>query len=71
LSFAAILSINLAILNLVPFPGLDGGRILFVMIEAVTRKKVSQKVMTYINGIGILLLLLLMVAITVKDVIHF
>lgn len=71
LSFAGILSINLAILNLVPFPGLDGGRILFVLIESVTRKKVSQKVMGYINGIGILLLLLLMVVITIKDIVHF
>lgn len=71
LSFAAILSINLAILNLVPFPGLDGGRILFVLIEAVTRKKVSQKVLGYINGIGILALLALMVLITIKDIVHF
>lgn len=71
LFFAGILSINLAILNLVPFPGLDGGRILFVMIEVVTRKKVSQRILGYINSIGILLLLLLMIIITVKDIVHF
>ena len=71
LFFAGILSINLAILNLVPFPGLDGGRILFVLIEAVTRKKVSQKVLGTVNAVGILLLLALMVLITIKDIVHF
>ncbi|OGI72527.1 RIP metalloprotease RseP [Candidatus Nomurabacteria bacterium RIFCSPHIGHO2_02_FULL_38_15] len=70
LSFAGILSINLAILNLVPFPGLDGGRILFVILDAVTRKRISQKVLGFINAIGIIALLLLMILITVKDIIR-
>lgn len=71
LSFAGLLSINLAILNLIPFPGLDGGRILFVLIEAITRKKVSQKSLGILNVIGIVTLLALMVLITIKDIVHF
>lgn len=71
LFFAGILSINLAVLNLVPFPGLDGGRILFVLVEAISRKKVPQKVFGILNLIGIIILLGLMVLITVKDILHF
>lgn len=71
LSFAGLLSINLAILNLIPFPGLDGGRILFVLIEAVTRKKISQQKLGIVNVVGIIVLLALMVLITVKDIVHF
>lgn len=70
LYFSALLSINLAILNLVPFPGLDGGRILFVLIEAITFKKVSQKKLGILNVFGFIILLGLMILITVKDIIR-
>lgn len=71
LSFAGLLSINLAVLNLIPFPGLDGGRILFVLIEAITRKKITQQKLAIVNIIGVALLIILMVLVTVKDISHF
>ena len=66
----ALISINLGILNLLPFPALDGGRILFLAIEAIRRKPMSQKIEYSINAAGLILLLALMLVITVKDVIH-
>ncbi len=66
----ALISINLGILNLLPFPALDGGRILFLAIEAIRRKPMSQKIEYSINAAGLILLLTLMLVITVKDVIH-
>ncbi len=65
----ALISINLGIVNLLPFPALDGGRILLLAIEAVRRKPLSQKVEYSINAAGLILLLALMAVITVKDVI--
>lgn len=66
LQLAATLSINLAILNAVPFPALDGGRILFLVIEKIRGVK-SIKYEQIANTVGFLLLLLLMVAVTFKD----
>jgi regulator of sigma E protease len=73
-NFIGILSVNLAILNVLPFPALDGGRLLFIGIEAVTRKKVSPKVEGAIHNIGMIILLALLLVITIGDVrrlIHF
>lgn len=70
LSFAAIISLNLAIINLVPFPALDGGRILFIIIESVIRKPLPQKFTQWANIIGFVILILLMILITVNDVIN-
>ena len=70
LMLAAIISINLAIVNMIPFPALDGGRILFVLIEKITRRKLPAKFVEWANGIGFGLLILLMIVVTVKDVIH-
>jgi len=70
LSFAAIISINLAVLNLFPFPALDGGRLLFVIIEAITRRRVPPKVFNWINTVGFALLVLLMILVTIRDVRH-
>lgn len=67
-NFVGILSVNLAIFNLIPFPALDGGRILFVGIEAVAGRRVLPKVEAAINTVGMVLLLLLVVAVTVFDV---
>ena len=63
-----IISINLGVMNLLPFPALDGGRILFLLIETVTRKKINPKVETYVNLAGMILLLGFMALITVFDV---
>lgn len=71
LSFTAIISINLAVINLMPFPALDGGRLLFVAIEAIRRKAISPKVANALNGIGFALLILLMIVVTVKDIFRF
>ncbi len=66
--FTAIISINLGVLNLVPFPALDGGRLLFVGIEAVMRRKIRPVIANTINTIGFALLLLLMVIVTFQDI---
>ncbi len=68
LLFTAVLSISLAVFNILPFPALDGGRILFVLIEWITGKKISEKWQNILNGAGFLLLILLMIFVTVKDV---
>ncbi len=70
LSFAAILSINLAVLNFIPFPALDGGRILFILIESIIRKKIKPSITAWVNGIGFFALILLMLVITAKDIIR-
>ncbi|MFA6338933.1 MAG: site-2 protease family protein [Candidatus Paceibacterota bacterium] len=69
INLTAIISINLAIINLLPMPALDGGRILFVLIEAIKRKPINPNVAQTVNAIGFALLLLLMVVITYNDII--
>lgn len=69
LSFTALISINLAVINLIPFPALDGGRLLFVAIEGVTRRQINVKFANTLNLIGFALLMLLMISVTVSDVI--
>lgn len=71
MQFVAVLSINLGVINLFPFPALDGGRILFLIIEKIRNKPVSQKVENAMHGIGFLLLLLIMLLVTFKDVARF
>lgn len=66
---AALISINLAVLNIIPFPALDGGRVVIVLIEAITRRKINANVVAWINTIGFFLLIALMLFITTKDVI--
>lgn len=66
--FAAFLSINLAVLNALPFPALDGGRILFLLIEKLRRKRNNPKVEQIINTAGFVFLLLLMLLVTARDI---
>ncbi len=68
LQFAAILSINLGILNILPLPALDGGRIAFVIVEAIRRKPNSPEVESAIHGIGFLILMGLVIVVTFKDI---
>lgn len=68
--FTALLSINLAVLNVLPIPALDGGRLFFIVIEAVTRKKVNPKYESYSHAVGLAVLLGLMVLITVFDIVR-
>ncbi|MCL6096866.1 MAG: site-2 protease family protein, partial [Patescibacteria group bacterium] len=70
LSFVSLLSLNLAILNILPIPALDGGRLFFILIEAVTRRKVNQKVEGYAHAIGMAVLLTLIALITIHDLIR-
>lgn len=68
LNFAAILSINLAIINVLPFPALDGGRGFFIAIEMIFRKRVKPKVEQWANSAGFLLLIMLIVLISARDI---
>ena len=67
--FTALISINLGVLNLVPFPALDGGRILFVIIEAIIRRPIKPAIANTFNAIGFGLLILLMIVVTYKDIV--
>ena len=68
LQFTALLSVNLAIINILPIPALDGGRILFILIEKIKGKAVSQKFEARAHNIGFALLITLMVVVTFRDV---
>lgn len=68
LQFVGVLSINLMILNLLPFPALDGGRLLFIGIEAVVRKRIKPQIEQYVHMAGMVFLLSLMLLITFNDV---
>ncbi len=67
--FAAILSLHLAIINFIPFPALDGGRVLFLIIEKFKGSPVRQKTETIIHNIGFILLIGLIIIVTFKDII--
>jgi regulator of sigma E protease len=69
LSFTALLSINLAVLNIMPFPALDGGRLLFLGIEGITRRKIKPKIANIMNAAGFLLLIGLMILVTINDIV--
>jgi regulator of sigma E protease len=71
LSFTAFISINLGVLNLMPFPVLDGGHIFILLIESVTRRKVSEKMKLRLQQGGSLVLLSLMLYITFNDFMRF
>lgn len=68
LRFTALISINLALINAFPFPALDGGRVLFLLIEKIRGKKMAANAEAWANTVGFMVLILLMVFVTVKDV---
>ncbi len=68
LSLTALISINLAIINLLPFPALDGGRLLFVLIEKIRGRALPTKFVRYANTLGFALLLILMIFVTIHDI---
>ncbi len=68
LIFVSLLSISLGVLNIMPFPALDGGRFLFMLFELIMRKKPNAKVETAIHGLGFALLMLLIVVVTWNDI---
>lgn len=69
INLTAVIALNLGVMNLLPLPALDGGRILFLIIEAIRRKPLKREVEGYIHFAGMVLLLLLMLIISFKDVI--
>ncbi len=68
LSFIALISINLAVINLVPFPALDGGRLFLILIEVVIRRPINPNVVRWVNIGGFAFLLILMLVITGHDI---
>ncbi|MBQ7337661.1 MAG: site-2 protease family protein [Clostridia bacterium] len=69
LYITAVIAINLGVFNLIPFPALDGGRLFFLLIEAVRRKKINPDIEAKINFVGIALLMTLMLFVVCKDII--
>lgn len=64
----ALITINLGVVNMLPLPALDGGRFIFLLIELIRRKPIDQKYESVVHFVGMILLLLLMVVITFKDI---
>ena len=69
--FVALLSMSLAILNIIPFPALDGGRLLFIVFEIITGKKVSPRREAMVHAVGFLLLMALIFVVTWNDILRF
>ena len=67
-SLVSLISLNLAVMNLLPLPALDGGRLIFLLIELVTRKRVPKKYEAVVHFVGLVALLILMVLIVFKDI---
>ena len=68
LYWAILLSANLGVMNLLPIPALDGGRLIFLLVEAITRKRVNPNVEGMIHFAGFVLLMVLMVFVMFNDV---
>ena len=68
LHICSVITINLGIVNLLPFPALDGGRFVFMLVEAIRKKPIKKEVEGYIHFIGILLLFAFMIVISLKDI---
>ena len=68
LSFTAMLSISLALINILPLPALDGGHFLIIIIEAILRREISVKVKLVLQQIGLYLLMGLMIYVIINDI---
>lgn len=68
LRFMALLSLSLAIINVLPFPALDGGRLLFILVEVIIGRKVGQKFEAVVHAVGFIILMLLIFAVTYSDI---
>lgn len=67
LNIVVLISMNLGFMNLIPFPALDGGRLLTILIEMITRKKIPARIEGVINAVGLMILFALMIVILFKD----
>ncbi len=70
LNLTAIISLSLAVVNILPLPALDGGRLLLLLPEIITGRRVNKKFEQYVNVAGFIFLIGLSILITIKDVIH-
>jgi regulator of sigma E protease len=70
LTFTAMISLNLAVINMLPIPALDGGRLVFVIIESITRKTINPVWIGRTNLVGFILLMALMIAVTYNDILR-
>jgi regulator of sigma E protease len=68
LKLVGVISINLGVLNIIPFPGLDGGRLFFVLLSAALRRRISPQIEAAIHAVGFVLLLGLLVVVSVADI---
>jgi len=68
LQFLGVLSVNLAVINIFPFPALDGGRLLFVGFEAVTGRRAHATFERWVHTIGMVILLFLILLVTLNDI---
>lgn len=68
LQFVALLSVNLFVFNILPIPALDGGRLLFIFLEIISKKKISPRIENTVNNIGLAVLLAVFVLITISDI---
>jgi regulator of sigma E protease len=71
LSFIALISVSIGLLNILPFPVLDGGHVVYILIEAVIRRPIAPRVKLALQQVGMILLLLLVVIVTYHDILRF
>lgn len=71
LQFTALLSLNLAIINIIPFPAFDGGHLLFIAIEKIRRKPIDKRIEGIVHTVGFALLMVLIVVITFGDIMRY
>ena len=64
----SLITVNLGVVNMLPFPALDGGRFVFLLIEAIIRRPIPRKFEYIVNGVGLAILIMFIIAISVKDV---
>ncbi|MBI5754227.1 RIP metalloprotease RseP [Candidatus Peregrinibacteria bacterium] len=70
LRFVAVLSLSLAVINILPFPALDGGRLLFIIVELIIGRRVNQKWENWIHALGYFLIMLLILVVTYSDIVR-
>lgn len=70
LQFIGVLSVNLAVINILPFPALDGGRLIFIGYELVTRRKPKSQIEHWVNFVGMAFLLFLIILVTINDIVR-
>jgi regulator of sigma E protease len=70
MNLVGVISVGLALANLLPFPALDGGRLMFVLFELIFRRKISPQLEGYAHAIGFAILIILMIYINLQDFVN-